>query len=135
VGDRALPAQGAELFVLFSPGTNGGYPRCDSETPEVCSEFRALALLDGYFNFALPWEDELEFGAGHVLPSSEAAVLATPEACRERFPYGPTPPCNDTKTVCSVSHPSSSPHGWQWSGAIIGLACVGFARRRVRLPK
>lgn len=129
------PAEGAELFVLFNPGSDGGYPGCESETRQVCSEFRSAALLNGYFKFALPWEDELDFGAGHVLPRTESAALSSVEACWERFPLGPAPPCNDTNTVCSVSHPSSSPHGWPWAGAIIGLACVRLARRRARRSK
>jgi hypothetical protein len=128
-----LPAlEGAELFVLFVPGSEGGYPNCDSQTAEVCAERRSAALLSGVYRFVIPWEDELNFGAEHRLPSSDVEVLTSPESCWERFPLGPTPPCDDTNVVCSVGRPSSSSNGWPWASAGIAVALAGWARRRRR---
>jgi MYXO-CTERM domain-containing protein len=124
-----LELEGVDLFVLFYPGGAGGYPACDSQSDEVCAERRAEALLSGGYRFVIPWEDELNFGAEHLLPSSEVETLFSPESCWEHFPLGPTPPCNDTKTSCSVSQPSPPSNGWAWGGVAVSLAFVGRSRR------
>jgi len=65
---------------------------------------------DGSFVWAIPWSDILDFGADHLLGSSELDVLSSPEACIERFPFGPAPACDDTHTVrCSVAQLNPQP--------------------------
>jgi hypothetical protein len=145
----------SELFVLFLPGNDGGFPNCEAfqscaaqrcsglsqpalddcwndcsaETSGACAENRSAALLNGAFPLLVPWQDELDFGDAHRLPSSEISALSSPESCLERFPYGPVPPCNDNVTACSSSPGSHTPTGVPWLGLIVGLVLVGLARR------
>jgi MYXO-CTERM domain-containing protein len=147
----------AELLVLFIPGSDGGYPNCgvflacaerscsglsepalsdcwndcDGETAAACSDSRSAALLNGNFRFAVPWEAELDFGAERRLPSADVSVLLSPETCLERFPYGATPPCNDTvsTTSCGVTEASPTARGHTWLAAALGLALLGWSRR------
>jgi MYXO-CTERM domain-containing protein len=156
-----LPAPGSELFVLYNPGATGNFPNCaefhacaqqqcsdlsepdltdcwascDFETEQVCNEHRSAALLDGFFGFAIPWAEPLDFGAQHELSQDQLEVLATPEACLERFPPDPAPPCNDSSsgpcTIAQTAPPSPTPSPWS-----VWLAALAFAAlvRRYRRP-
>jgi len=110
-------SEGAELFVLFSPGA-GDAP-----------------LLDGYFAEAIAWTDPLAFGAMHELPLSELSVLESNASCLERFPAEPAPPCHDTQTVtCSTApaEPRRSGGGAAWLGLGVVLAAGVLQRTRRR---
>jgi hypothetical protein len=123
--------EGADLFVLFIPGSEGGYPSCDSQSEAACSEQRSAALLSGGYRFVIPWGDELDFGRNHRLPVSEVSVLTSLESCWERFPMV-MPPCDDTREGCSVSQPATPSNGWPWAGAAVALAFVSWTRHRRR---
>jgi hypothetical protein len=154
----AVPARESDLLVLFSPGNAAGFPNCeeffacaerdcselaepaltdcwaacDSETEQVCSEHRSAALLDGVFTFAVPWSEPLDFGGDRRLTQTELEVLKTPEACLERFPADPPPPCNDVQVgPCSVARPAPAT---SLAAAMLGLAVLALtaARRLLR---
>ncbi|HYJ07375.1 MAG TPA: hypothetical protein VEX18_00160 [Polyangiaceae bacterium] len=155
-----LPAAGSELLVLYSSGSTGNFPNCaefhacaeqqcgdlsepdltdcwatcDSETEQVCNEHRSAALLDGFFNFAIPWSEPLDFGAQHELSQSELEVLQTSEACLERFPADPAPPCNDTNAgPCTIAQSApTSRAASPWSGWLAALAFAALVRRSAR---
>ena len=149
---------GAELFVLYSPGSQGGYPNCDAfqacvaddctglaepelpmcwescsaDTAEVCDQHRTAALLDGFFHWALPWGDSLDFGSGEQLPSSEIPLLYDSDACLERFPPPPPAPCDDTIEggQCTVAPPRASPPGPALWLAALGFVVSAYRRHR-----
>lgn len=157
----APPARESDLLVLYSPGSTAGFPNCndnlacierdcrdleepeltdcwaacDSQTEQICSEHRSAALLDGVFTFAVPWSEPLDFGGDKQLTQTDLEVLKTPEACLERFPTGPAPPCNDVQAgPCSIARPlpaTPSVHSAVWLG-VLALAALGrrFPRRR-----
>jgi hypothetical protein len=76
---------------------------CMTDTAATCDELRQAGLLDGLFNWAVPWGEQLDFGDGLRLGSSEVGVLADYQSCIERFPAPQPPPCNDTSSGLSCS--------------------------------
>lgn len=152
---------GAELLVLYNPGSAGGYPNCDDfhacasaqcgrlsepeltecwqscslETEQTCGQLREAALLDGVFHWAVPWSEQLDFGGEHQLPRSDVAVLSEPDSCLERFPPAPVPACRDTVSLgpCSLSSSRPAlPRGGNAAAALGFLALLLGARRRGR---
>jgi hypothetical protein len=151
-----LPAAGSELLVLYSAGSIGNFPNCaefhacaeqecrdlsepdltdcwancDAETEQVCNEHRRAALLDGSFSFAIPWAEPLDFGAQHELHQSDLDVLETPEACLERFPADPAPPCNDSSMgPCTTAQSAPVSRTSPWAAWLAALAFVALVRR------
>lgn len=76
---------------------------CMTDTAATCDELRQAGLLDGVFNWAVPWGEQLDFGDGHRLASSEVSVLSDYQSCIERFPPPEPPPCNDSSGGLSCS--------------------------------
>jgi hypothetical protein len=110
---------GADLLVFFyhsDPGSTSG------QGPPG-------GLLDGVFHWAIPWSDTLDFGADHLLASSELDVLSSPEACAARFPYASAPASNDVNAgLCSVAQLNPQPT-YPCTG-LFGIALLGALRRR-----
>lgn len=159
VGEGTGEIAGAELFVLYNPGTAGGYPNCNefhacaaaqceslsepqltdcwntcsAETEQICNEHRGAALMDGVFHWMVPWGEQLDFGHDVRLASSEVSVLESAETCLARFPAELSPPCQDTVTLgnCSLTSPQRKlPARGVWSVALALLALAYGARRR-----
>lgn len=159
--DRDAPSSvqvGAELLVLYSAGTDGDYPNCsdfhacanadcsgleqpalsdcwsncEARTEQVCADHRRAALTNGHFSWAVAWQEPLDFGASHQLSTGDVEVLTSTEACWERFPAPPPPPCNDTPGVgqCGAaplgSHPSAA---GVWPSLLLVFALTGLMRR------
>ncbi len=153
-------AEGSELFVLFTPGQNGDYPRCaqlqscaasqcaglgepastdcwsdcEEQARSSCDSARQTALLDGSYGWAIPWSDPLSFGEGRELPRSELSVLAGSSECLERFPADPAPPCNDTQSLtCAAAprRPLRTGYG-SWAVAVGASLLVAYRARRRR---
>jgi hypothetical protein len=149
-------AEGSELFVLFNPGVDGGYPNClafhgcasaqcaklvepalsecwnecEEQTRASCDAARQAALLDGRYAWAIPWTDPLSFGGEHELPRSELSVLATTEQCYARFAPDPTPACHDTRTVTCAATPHHAGSARALVAAALFLALAVASRRR-----
>ncbi len=147
---------GSELFVLYGPGQNGGYPNCsalqscaasdcaqlsepeltdcwnacDQRTQAACADFRRAALLDGVFSWAVPWTEPLDFGDAKALPSADLDVLQSPASCLQRFPASQAPPCNDVNSVGCQAAPRGG--GWPcgWGPWLLGAFALVFAVRR-----
>jgi hypothetical protein len=149
---------GTELLVLYGEGRNGGYPNCpdfpacasaecvgleeqalsdcwatcETRTEEVCAQHRNAALLDGHFLWAMPWQDPLDFGDSNRLSTSELDVLSSPEACLERFPADPAPPCGETSNQprCIAAPPRTDSSGSvAWLLLSAGLLLSSVLRR------
>jgi hypothetical protein len=110
---------------------------CTSETAAVCAEGRAEALLDGAFSWVVPWTERLSFGGSTELARSEIEVLYSPEACLERFPTAPTPPCNDvveSHFLCSaaLAKLAAAKPGQlgAWLALVLSLTFVRLRRRK-----
>jgi hypothetical protein len=158
---QADPLVGAELFVMFSPGNQGGYPNCNaflacasttceglaeptltdcwntcsSQVEATCEGDRQAALLDGAFGWVIPWGDTLDFGADdgeHRIAATDMAVLESANTCLMRFPAA-APPCQDSNGgPCTIS--SASPERGN-SAAWLGIAAlfgVAACARRYR---
>ena len=125
VGYHADPLVGAELFIMFFPGNQGGYPNCNAfqacaaanceglaepdltdcwntcstQVDAACETDRQAALLDGAFSWVIPWADTLDFGDAdgeHRIATTEMAVLESSDTCQAQFPTPPGPSCQDT---------------------------------------
>lgn len=148
---------GTELLVLYSAGFSDGYPNCpelqkcqssecaampeaarpacwancEQSTYDSCQSQRERALLDGYFAWAVPFEDPLDFGGEHRLSPSELSVLQTPESCYQRFPAPPAPPCEDTRSglSCRAAPPARGVGEGALSAALALLVLAAFRRR------
>ncbi len=149
---------GVELLVLYSAGSNGDYPNCsdfhacanadcsgleepaltdcwsscETQTEQVCADHRSAALLDGYFAWAVPWQEPLDFGASHQLSTSEIDVLTSVDACFEHFPEPPPPPCDDTRTItqCSAAPPGPGAPAFGTWPLLVGALALTWALRR-----
>jgi hypothetical protein len=92
--------------------------------------YNSVDPKDVHFVWAVPWSDTLDFGADHLLASTEVAdVLASPEACVERFPPDPAPPCDDTGGPCTIVRPRPPVSGE--SAAAAGVLLLASLLRRV----
>lgn len=76
---------------------------CVTDTAATCDELRQAGLLDGLFNWAVPWGEQLDFGDDHRLGSSEVSVLSDYQSCIARLPPPAPPPCNDSSSGLSCS--------------------------------
>lgn len=113
---------GATLLAYYVPGSAG----------DGSAEQRAAALLDGYFDWAVAWQDPLDFGDSTLLSRSELGLLDSREACLERFPATPAPPCNDSQgsPQCSMARPPAVT-GARGSGLLLLAAIATALARRV----
>lgn len=151
--------EGRELFVSFSPGFPHGSPNCSArfdcidsrcasldepalsrcwescgeQTRDSCEAARQAALLDGYYAWAIPWQDPLSFGAERELPLSDLSALSTSSRCLERFPADPAPPCQDTSTVTCAAVPRAPTAPAPGVGWLVLAAAVGALFRVRRL--
>jgi len=75
---------GDELLVLYSPGEN--YLACAGSEPTRCGPASDAARLDGTFDWAVPFDAEVDFGAGALLAEeSLATVLHDSDSCYHAF--------------------------------------------------
>ena len=158
------PLVGAELFVMFSPGNQGGYPNCNAfsscaaanceglaepavtdcwntcsgQVEVTCEADRQAALLDGAFSWVVPWADTLDFGDAwgeHRLAATDMAVLENVNTCLARFPAAAAP-CQDSSSgPCTISAPSPERRdGEAWAGIAALLGMAAFVRRYRKAP-
>lgn len=109
-GVSSAPPAGADLLVFF---------------------FHSSDPLDGSFVWAIPWAETLDFGAEHLLASSDLDVLSSPEACLERFPYGPAPACEDTINAGPCTIARLNPQPTYPGSALVGIVLLGAFLRRL----
>jgi len=151
---------GADLFIMFFRGNDGGYPNCSAfqacasqnceglpepklsdcwstcstQTEATCEAARRASLLDGAFSWVIPWGDTLDFGDPvHRFSSADLSALENVNTCLARFPADPAPPCHDTndQVTCTIRTAVPEAHGpYGWPGLLAFLGVVAALRRR-----
>jgi len=137
--ERAQLAPGAAIagaLVRTRPcsiGLNVGLPAEFTAGSELLVDFSVGdTAADGAFGFAVPWQNTLEFGMGHSLPSADVSVLFDVNTCLDRFPANPVPPCDDTVSGFCAQAPLQQSHRSAGLLAAFAAASIVFGRRHQR---